>query len=74
MTLAVSLLTIAVFLSGATIGVIALIVLGIRSDDRSKNLTSNPRTHVQAATRRMLGVGVRTSGFREAKEEPAADE
>jgi len=46
-------------LSGATIGVLAVLVIGIRRDDRAKTLTDAPRSHVEAVTRRMLGVGVR---------------
>jgi len=57
-TLAISLLG-AAFLSGVTVAVIALIVVGIRRDDHAKNLANSPRTHLEAATRRMLGVGVR---------------
>jgi hypothetical protein len=68
MTLAISLLGTA-FLSGATVAVIALIVVGIRRDDRAKNLTSDPRTQLEAATRRMLGVGVRNGDPHEDGEE-----
>jgi len=59
MTLAITVLAIAIFLAGATAGVLAVFVAGIRTDDRAKNLTNAPRTHVEAATRRALGVGVR---------------
>ncbi len=59
MTLAITILVIAIFLVGATIGVLAVFVIGIRRDDRAKNLTNAPRTQVEAATRRALGVGVR---------------
>ena len=47
------------FLAGAAMGVIAIIIAGIHREDRAKTLIGNPRTHTQAATRRMLGVGVR---------------
>lgn len=60
MTLAIALLG-AAFLSGATVAVIALIVAGIHGDDRTKNLTKYPRTPLEAVTRRMLGVGMRSS-------------
>ena len=59
MTLAITILAIAIFLAGATIGLLAVFVIGIRRDDRAKNLTNAPRTQVEAATRRALGVGVR---------------
>jgi len=58
MTLIITLF-VATFLVGAVIGVIAIIIAGIHREDRAKTLTGNPRTHTQAATRRMLGVGVR---------------
>ena len=59
MTLVVTVLATAIFLAGAAIGLLAVFVIGIRTDDRAKNLTNAPRTHVEAATRRTLGVGVR---------------
>ena len=66
-TLIVSVLIIVAFLSGTAIGVIALIVAGVRSDDRAKTLADAPRTRVEAATRRMLGAGTRNvnTGLRE---------
>lgn len=57
MALIVSVFMIVTFLFGVALGVIALIVAGIRSDDRAKTLTDAPRTRVEAATRRMLGAG-----------------
>jgi hypothetical protein len=57
MALVVSVLIIVAFLFGVALGVITLIVAGIRSDDRAKTLTDAPRTRVEAATRRMLGAG-----------------
>jgi hypothetical protein len=62
MTLTIALIALAVFLSGSVIGILAVLVAGIRSDDRSKNLTCTPRTATEALTRRVLGVGVRTAG------------
>jgi hypothetical protein len=59
MTFTVALIAIAAFLSGSAIGVLAILVAGIRSDDRAKNLTGIPRTGTEAVTRRLLGVGVR---------------
>jgi len=53
-------LTAAALLSIAAIVILAILVAGIRSDDRAKNLTSAPRTRTEQATRRLLGVGVRT--------------
>jgi hypothetical protein len=60
MTFTIALIAIAAFLAGSAIGVLAILVSGIRSDDRAKNLTGIPRTGTEAVTRRLLGVGVRT--------------
>jgi hypothetical protein len=61
MTFTIALIAIAAFLSGSAIGIFAVLVAGIRSDDRAKNLTGIPRTGTEAITRRLLGVGVRTA-------------
>jgi hypothetical protein len=45
------------------LGVLALLVLvlvGIRHEERHMSLTSAPRTRIEAVTRRLTGVGVRT--------------
>ena len=60
MTFAIALTAVAAFLSVAAIVILAILVAGIRSDDRAKNLTSAPRTRTEQVTRRLLGVGVRT--------------
>ena len=60
MTFAVSIIAIAAVLSGAVIGILTVLVIGIHSDDRAKNLTATPRTHTEAVTRLLLGVGVRS--------------
>jgi hypothetical protein len=60
MTLAVGILALAVFLSGAVAGVLAMLVIGIRRGDRARRLADEPGTHLDAVTRSMLGVGVRT--------------
>jgi hypothetical protein len=59
MTISIFIVAAAVFLSGAVIGVLAILVAGIRSDDRGRNLTCPSRTRTEAVTRRLLGVGVR---------------
>jgi hypothetical protein len=61
MTFAIALTAIAAFLSAAAIVTLAILVAGIRSDDRAKNLTSAPRTRTEHLTRRLIGVGVRTT-------------
>jgi hypothetical protein len=59
MAFTIALIAIAAFLSGSAIGILAILVAGIRSDERAKNLTSGPRTGTDAVIRRLLGVGVR---------------
>ena len=60
MTFSIWMLVLTVFLSGAVAGVFLVIVIGIRTGGRSHRLTDEPRTHLEALTRSMLGVGVRT--------------
>ena len=62
MTLTVWLLALAVFLSGAVAGVLALLAIGIRRGDHARHLADEPGTHLDALTRSVLGVGVRTGG------------
>jgi hypothetical protein len=62
MTFAITLTAVAVFLSAAALVILVILVAAIRSDDRAQNLTSAPRTRAERATRRLLGVGVRTPG------------
>ena len=70
MTFAITLTAVAVFLSAATIVSLAILVAGIRSDDRAKNLTRAPRSRTEQVTRRLLGVGVRTTGADHAATRP----
>lgn len=51
---------IAVAALGVISGMLAILVVGIHRDDRAKNLTHPAKSPVEAATRRILGVGVRT--------------
>jgi hypothetical protein len=60
MTFSVWMLVLAVFLSGAVAGVFVMLVIGIRRNNRAHHLTDEPGTHLDALTRRVLGVGVRT--------------
>jgi hypothetical protein len=62
MTLAIVISAVAVFLCGASIGILAVLVAGIRSEDRAQNLTRTPRTRTEAVTRRLLGAGTRNHG------------
>jgi hypothetical protein len=59
MTFSVWMLVLAVFLSGAVAGVFVMLVIGIRAGDRAR-LADEPGTHLEAMTRSVLGVGVRT--------------
>ena len=52
-------LVLAVFLSGAVITVFLMLVIGIRRGDRAQ-LTDEPGTRLDALTRSVLRVGVRT--------------
>ena len=59
MTFSVWMLVLAVFLSGAVAGVFTVLVISIRRGDRAR-LADEPGTHLDALTRSVLGVGVRT--------------
>ena len=61
MTFTLTLTASAAFLSVAAIVILAILVAGIRGEDRAKNLTRAPRTRTEHLTRRLLGVGVRTA-------------
>ena len=51
-------LLLAAFVSGAILGVLLMVVIGIRSTDRYQHLYDLPRTRAEAASRRLLGSGV----------------
>ena len=56
---------IAAIVTLTVLGVLALLVLvlvSVHDEDRHMSLTSTPRSRTDAVTRRLLGVGVRTSG------------
>jgi hypothetical protein len=59
MTLAIVILAITIFLAGAVLGFLALLIVGIRKGDRARHLADAPHTQVEAITRRVLGVGIR---------------
>ena len=62
MTFSAWMLVLAVFLSGAVAGVFVMLAIGIRKADRAHLLTDEPGTHLDALTRSVLGVGMRTGG------------
>jgi hypothetical protein len=60
MTCATVTLVIAAFLSGAVIAVFAMLAAAIRAGDRAGRLAAGPRGQLQALTRGVVGLGVRT--------------
>ena len=53
----------AVILTGlGVLAVLVLVLVGIHDEDRHMSLTGAPRTRIEAITRRLLGVGIRTPG------------
>lgn len=60
MILAVWILALTVYLFGAVSGALVMLVIGIRRGDRARHLADEPGTHLDAVTRHLLGVGVRT--------------
>jgi hypothetical protein len=60
MTFSVWMLALAVFLSGAAAAVFVALVIGIHIGDRAHHLADGPSAHLDALTRSVLGVGVRT--------------
>jgi hypothetical protein len=59
----VDILIAAVILTGlGVLAVLVLVLVGIHDEDRHMSLTGAPRTRIEAITRRLLGVGVRTPG------------
>jgi hypothetical protein len=69
MTLTLVILAITVFLAGAVLVFLALLIVGIRKGDRVRHLADTPHTHVEAITRWVLGVGTRDHGDGNADEE-----
>ncbi len=70
MEFTIVLTAVAAFLSATAIVILAIVVAGIRSDDRAKNLTRAPRTRTELLTRRLLGVGIRTAEAGHATADP----
>ena len=44
------------------VAVLTIVLVGVRNEDRCMSLTSSPHGRIEAVTRRLLGVGVRTPG------------
>jgi hypothetical protein len=62
-------LAITVFLAGAVLGFLLLIIIGIRRGDRARHFADAPHTHAEAIARRVLGVGIRNYSGGNADEE-----
>jgi hypothetical protein len=67
MATTIVILALAVFLSGAVLGVLALLAIGIRRGSRGRHFPRAAHTLVEAVTHRLLGVGVRS--YRDIKDE-----
>lgn len=59
MTITVAILALTIFLSGAGLGVLVLLAVGIWTGSRGRQFPLVPRTLAEAVTHRLLGVGVR---------------
>jgi hypothetical protein len=60
MTLFAWMLILVALLSGAVAGVFIMLVIGVHAGDRASRLADEPSTRLDALTRAVLGVGVRT--------------
>ena len=59
MGVVMTLALVALLIGLGVLALLVLVVIGIHHEDRHMSLTSTPRTRTEAATRRLLGVGVR---------------
>jgi hypothetical protein len=69
MTVAISVVVVVLLIAVAGAVFLAALVINIHRVDRSKRLIDVPRTYTDAATRRVLGVGVRTPGLHSDEQE-----
>jgi hypothetical protein len=60
----ISVLLAVAFLLGAGAGIFLLVIINIHRVDRAKSLHHAPRTHLDAATRRLLGASGCTPAIR----------
>lgn len=49
-----------ILLAGAALGVFGMVLLSIKAEDRARRLSPTARTRTGAATRRIVGLHVRT--------------
>jgi hypothetical protein len=59
MSVVMTLALVALLIGLGVLALLVFVVIGIHHEDRHMSLTSTPRTRTEAATRRLLGVGVR---------------
>jgi len=59
---AVTLAIVALLIALGVLALLVLVLVSVHHEDRHMSLTSTPRSRTDAVTRRLLGVGVRTSG------------
>ena len=57
---AIVILALAIFLSGAVLGVLVLLAVGIRTSSRDRRFPRSAHTPAEVIAHRMLGVGVRS--------------
>jgi hypothetical protein len=57
---AVTVAIVALLIALGVLALLALVLAGIRDEERHMSLTSAPRTRIAAITRHLTGVGVRT--------------
>lgn len=57
---AVTVAIVALVIALGVLGLLVLVLAGIRDEERHMSLTRAPRTRIGAVTRRLTGVGVRT--------------
>ncbi len=62
MTVVVVIVAIVALTVLGVLAVLILVLVGICSEDRCMSLTSRPHCRIEAVTRWLLGVGVRTPG------------
>ncbi len=67
---AVTLAIVALLIALSVLALLALVLAGIRDEERHMSLTSAPRNRIGAVTRRLTGVGVRPEAGRGTDQNP----
>lgn len=63
-----TIISVAMLLLGTTLGIFALLVIGIRHGDRSAHLAIRPHTRADAIARRFVGFGIRRASSHDQSE------